>query len=161
MSAVYLARLLSCSVTDPQPYSFSSSTHADSSSLHSSGWEQLGGSHVPNTLLMCTSRAKLTLPMEISVITVSISLMYQLDLFIVLSNGPETNGCCCGGGGSSSVAYLNIRFHTRYAAVCSYFISLMSAVLDKFMWYQDLEFAFLEKKQLGREFKALHFYKIL
>lgn len=37
------------------------------------------------------------------------------------------------GGGSSSVAYLNIRFHTRYAAVCSYFISLMSAVLDKFM----------------------------
>lgn len=56
MSAVYLARLLSCSVTDPQPYSFSSSTHADSSSLHSSGWEQLGGSHVPNTLLMCTSR---------------------------------------------------------------------------------------------------------
>lgn len=115
MSAVNLARLLSCCMTDLQPYSFSSSSHADSSSLHSSGWEQLGGSHVANTLLMCMCRARLTLPIEISVTTLSISLMYQLDIFIVLSNEPETNGycVCVWGGNSCSVAYANISSPTR------------------------------------------------
>lgn len=116
-------------VIDLQPYSFSSSSHADSCSLHSSDWEQLGGSHVTKTLI-CSSRARLTLPIESSVITVSIFLMYQLDLFMVLRNEPETNGLDWRKM-SSSVAYLNITFQTRYAGMCSYFISFMAVVLLK------------------------------
>lgn len=130
MSAVNLARLLLCSMTDLQPYSFSSSSLADSSCLHSSGWEQLGGLHVANTLLMCMSRARLTLPIEISVITMFISLMHQLDLLIVLSNEPESNGCCgkkC--SMSCSIAYPNTSFQARLAIMCSYFISLISVFL--------------------------------
>lgn len=140
MSAASLARLLSFSVTDLQPYSFSSSSHADSSSLHSSGWEQLGGSHVANTLLMCMCRARLTLPMEISVTTMSIPLMCQLDLFIVLSNEPETNGCC------GSVAYPNISFQTRLAFI---FHQFDVSVLVKFMWYHDLVFHFWKRNTLA------------
>lgn len=89
MSAVNLARLLSCCMTDLQPCSFSSSSNADSFGLFSSsGWEQLGGLHVANTLLICVCGA------EISVTTMSISVMCQLDIFIVVSNGAETNGYC-------------------------------------------------------------------
>lgn len=134
-----LGRLFLRFVTDLQPCSFSSSSHADSSSLHSSDWEQLGGSHVTETL-MCMSRERLTLPIESSVIIMSIFLMYQLDLFMVLSNEPETNGLVwrktlC------SVAYLSITFPTRYAVMCSYFISFMAVGL-KLKWYQNLELNF-------------------
>lgn len=75
------------------------------------------------------------LPIEISVTTVSISLMCQLDLFIVLSNEPETNGCwvCVGGGDEKSPVLLPSQTSVLKLDLCSYFISLMSAFLVKFM----------------------------
>lgn len=60
MSAVNLARLCSHALQQIcSPISFPSSSHADSPSLRGSGRKQLGGSHVPGTLLMCASRARL------------------------------------------------------------------------------------------------------
>lgn len=105
MSAVDLAGLLSCSMTDLQPLSCSSSSHADSSGLRGWGSKQMGGSHVTNALLMCVCKARLALPIEISLPTMFISLMWQLDLFILLSNEPENNGCY----GENSHALLPIQ----------------------------------------------------
>lgn len=68
MSANALARLLFVHYDRSIAIFIFSSSLADSSSLHSAGWEQLGGLLYTNTLLMCMTTVRLTVPIEISVI---------------------------------------------------------------------------------------------